>query len=199
MDIRIVDGNLVKDAEVKIDKRGVQYLSFTLANNAFVNQKPVTTYFNVVSYSPALIEKQSGDKKTYVKGKAAVVTGHPKENITVKDGKAYLNRYLNALNIETHNFAPKKEENGTDNATYHDVAPVYQAPQVPQATVTAPTVQAPTPTFTTTAAQPSLTIPDAPARPVVQAPTVAVTMPQAEVLPSVPAGVSVNVDDDLPF
>lgn len=201
MDIRIVDGNLTKDAEIKTDKRGVQYLSFTLANNDYVNQERVTTYFNVVSYNNKIIERELSDKKRLTKGSPAVITGFPKENITVKDGKAYLNRYLNALNIEVHKYASNKDEN---NNTYHDVAPICEAPQVPQPTAGVAPVQAPT--YSTSVVTNSARY----ANPVVEAPSI--PTPKVQVQPQVtpmaatpaptasvaPVGAP-SVDDDLPF
>lgn len=199
MDIRIVDGNLVKDAEIKTDKRGVQYLSFTLANNDFVNQKPVTTYFNVVSYNNKIIERESGEGRKLVKGSPAVITGFPKEQITVKDGKAYLNRYLNALNIEAHKYSSNKE--GNNSNSYHDVAPLYESPSVTQPTASVSPVQAPT--YSTNVVTNSTRYPN----PIVEAPSVATPQVQPQVQPqpqvvsaavSAPVGAP-SVDDDLPF
>ena len=197
MDIRIVDGNLVKDAEVKISKSGSKYLSFTLANNAFVNQERVAVYFNVVSYDARLIERQNSENKPFTKGKAVVVTGRPNETMTVKDGKAYLNRNIIASNIESHSFGQKKEE--SNDGVYHSVAPVVG---VPQPTASVAPVQAPT--YGTRVAE------NAPkyANPVVEAPVVVTPQVQSVTVPSpaipsapVPSGptLSASVDDDLPF
>jgi single-stranded DNA-binding protein len=181
MNIRIVDGNLVKDAEVKTSKSGAKYLSLVVANNSYVNHERVPVYFNVVSYDSRLIERQSGDNKPYIKGKAVVITGHPNETITVKDGKAYLNRNIVAMNIETHNFSMKKEE--VNDGVYHTVAPICESPKVAQPSASVAPVQAPV--YTTKAIEPSVKY----SNPVVEAPVVASPLP-AEVG---------GVEDDLPF
>ena len=62
MDIRIVDGRLTKDAEIKKTTNGVKYLSFTLVNNGFAKGEKVTKFFNVVSYDPYTISRQENDK-----------------------------------------------------------------------------------------------------------------------------------------
>ena len=195
MDIRIVDGNLVKDAEIRTSKSGSKYLSFTLANNAFINQERVPVYFNVVSYDTRLIDRQlTSENKPFTKGKAVVVTGRPNETMTVKDGKAYLNRNLVAINIESHNFGQKKEE--TNDGVYHSVAPVVETPQAPRPVASVTPVQAPV--YGTSFSEPSNRY----ANPVVEAPTM--PMPSQVmneiVNPTVDTpSLSPNVDDDLPF
>lgn len=189
MDIRIVDGNLVKDAEIKTSKSGTKYLSFTLANNAYVNQERIAVYFNVVSYDGRLIERQSGENKPFTKGKAVVVTGKSSENMTVRDGKAYLNRNIIAINIETHSFGQKKET----ETTYHDVAPVYESPRAPQPVASAPSVQVPT--YGSPRVNESVR-----ANPIIDAPVIPTPTPAPVPAPVVMASApSANVDDDLPF
>lgn len=198
MDIRIVDGNLVKDAEVKTSKNGSQYISLLLANNTFVNQTRTAIYFNVVSYDTRLIERELSEKKKLLKGRPIVVTGRPSENITVKDGTGYLNRNIIAISIESHGFESKKEDGS--NGTYHTSAPITSVaaavPTVEQPAVTAPSVQAPA--FKTVVEQsnrysnPTVEAPVMPSAPTPQ--------PQATgVLPATLPGLESSADDDLPF
>ena len=128
MDFRIVDGRLTRDSEVKIDKKGREFLSFTLANNSFSSGAQTTTYFNVVSYNSHDIEKQPN----YTKGKLVVVSGKPNESMTIKDNKTYLNRNIMAYSIEGGTFISKEETSGT--TTYHSVAPstpTVETPNIP--------------------------------------------------------------------
>jgi single-stranded DNA-binding protein len=152
MDIRIVDGRLTKDAEVKTNKTGVKFLSFTLANNRFANGEQTTTYFNVVSYNPYDVQKHENDK-SYTKGKLVVVSGRPNEVMTIKDNKTYLNRNIIANSIEPGSYNVTKE-NGQQATTYRDVAPapvtapaptvpLCEAPRIPHPQVTVPPVASP--------------------------------------------------------
>ena len=90
MNIRIVDGRLTKDAEVKVSKEGKKFLSFSLANNEWVNGKEETIYFNVVSWDSHAILRQESNN-FYKKGKLVIINGRPNENMTVKNGNTYLN------------------------------------------------------------------------------------------------------------
>lgn len=127
MDIRIVDGRLTKDAEVKtIKTTGTKFLTFTLANNSFAKGEQTTTFFNVVSYNNFDIERA----ETFTKGKLLVISGKPSENITVKDNKTYLNRNIIAHNIEYGTFSNKESNEQSSVTTYHDVAPIQ--PNTPQ-------------------------------------------------------------------
>lgn len=128
MDIRIVDGRLTRDAEIKKNpKNGLTFISFTLANNQYVNEQEVTTYFNVVSYNDFYCKHP----EKYLKGKHVIVNGLPSENITVKNGKTYLNRNIIAYNINPGISTVIKETNNQIN-TYHDVAPATPTCEVPE-------------------------------------------------------------------
>ena len=188
MDIRIVDGNLVKDAEVKTNATtGAKYLSFTLANNGFAKGQKTTTYFNVVSYDNYLIKRQETEN-FYTKGRLVVVTGKPNENMVVKDGQTYLNRNIVANSVELGTFVRNENQsqnNGNNVSVYRDVAP---APPVCET----PKVQAPQPQVATpiVAVAPRTEVP-------VQAPTPAYTV-ETPVAPQAVTNVP-NVEDDLPF
>lgn len=158
MDIRIVDGRLTKDAEVKTNKSGVKFLSFTLANNRFANGEQTTTYFNVVSYNPYDVQKHENDK-SYTKGKLVVVSGRPNEVMTIKDNKTYLNRNIIANSIEPGSYSVTKE-NGQQVTNYRDVAPApvtAESPTVPVCEAPrAPQPQVAMPTFTTASSEPQI-------------------------------------------
>lgn len=133
MNIRIVDGRLTRDAEVKTNsKTGTKYLAFTLANNSFSNGKEEATFFNVVSYNDFDIERAS----KLLKGNFVYVTGRSNESITIKEGNAYLNRNIIAHNIEKGVSVVNKE---STTQSYHSVAPMAPTPTVP----TTPTCEVP--------------------------------------------------------
>lgn len=169
MDIRIVDGRLTKDAEIKTNKSGVKFLSFTLANNRFANGEQTTTYFNVVSYNAFDVQKHENDK-SYTKGKLVVVSGRPNEVMTIKDNKTYLNRNIIANSIEPGSYNVSKE-NTQQTVNYRDVAP---AP--------------------VTATSPSSPVCEAPRAPQPSAPTYTAPVPEPQVTMS-----ETSTDDDLPF
>lgn len=119
MNYRIVDGRLVKDAEVKTKADGSKYLSFTLANNEYIKKESVTTYFSVISFTPFDIDRC----EKFTKGDLVVVNGLPYEEIAIVNGKAYLNRKIMANSIIKGTFSVVRENNTPTN-TYHDVAPL---------------------------------------------------------------------------
>ena len=148
MDIRIVDGRLTRDAEVKTNHSGTKFLSFTLANNGFAKGEQITTFFNVISYNPYDIQRQENDG-FYNKGRLVIVSGRPSESMSIKDNKTYLNRNIIANSIELGAYSVNKEN--TSTTTYKDVAPtptpMCETPQAPKPQVpqpTAPTYQQPT-------------------------------------------------------
>lgn len=142
MDIRIVDGRLTRDAEVKVNKNNNRkYLTFTIANNGFSRGEQITTYFNVLSYN----EHDISRIENLTKGKLVVITGKPNEIMTVKDGKTYLNRSIMANSIESGTYSTNKESNQSVSV-YHDVAPApssVEAPNVVRPVVEAPNVAQP--------------------------------------------------------
>jgi single-stranded DNA-binding protein len=183
MNIRIVDGRLTRDAEVRVNKtNNKKFLTFTIANNDFVNGKQTTTYFNIVSYNEFDVNRL----ETLTKGKLVVVNGKPNEVMTIKDNKTYLNRNIMAHNIEMGTFV---KESTSQVTSYSDVAPLPNATQnlsvsAPSPTCEVPRVVAPT----------------------VSIPTVSVAIPQTQVAsaPSGPYEVQTksnapDVMDDLPF
>lgn len=135
MDIRIVDGRLTKDAEVRVNKNnGKKYLTFSIANNGFSKGEQTTTYFNVISYN----EHDISHVENLVKGKLVVISGKPNEVMTVRDGNTYLNRSIMAHSIEGGTYSSNKD-GASQVATYRDVAPVSaQSPSYDSPHVVAP-------------------------------------------------------------
>jgi single-stranded DNA-binding protein len=195
MDIRIVDGRLTKDAEVRVNKtNNKKFLTFTIANNGYAKGEQTTTYFNVVSYNEFDVNRI----ESLTKGKLVVVTGKPNEVMTIKDNKTYLNRNIMAHNIE---MGTPSRDNTSTTTSYSDVAPVPGAVQpatvsAPIPTCEVPRVNAPTvasPTVATVQA-PVAQTPVMP-KPAASMPVNAPTAPyQASVYSETP-----NVQDDLPF
>jgi single-stranded DNA-binding protein len=171
MDIRIVDGRLTKDAEVKTTSNGRNYLSFNLANNSFANNERTAIYFNVASYNKHDID----NFQKFIKGAYVVVSGKPSESMTIKSDKTYLNR-----NIIAHHIDGGVRPASTQDSIYQSVAPTPVS--VPTPTVQTPVVN---------------TIPQQPVTPVVNTiPQQPVTpIPTRNVAPQQ----SIDIDDDLPF
>jgi single-stranded DNA-binding protein len=195
MDIRIVDGRLTKDAEVRVNKtNNKKFLTFTIANNGFAKGEQTTTYFNVVSYNEFDVNRI----ESLTKGKLVVVTGKPNEVMTIKDNKTYLNRNIMAHNIE---MGTPSRDNTSTTTSYSDVAPVPGAVQ--PATVSAPIPTCEVPRVNApTVASPTVATVQAPVAQTPVMPKPAVSMPVNA--PTVPYQASVysetpNVQDDLPF
>lgn len=194
MDIRIVDGRLTKDAEVRVNKtNNKKFLTFTIANNGYAKGEQTTTYFNVVSYNEFDVNRI----ETFIKGKLVVVTGKPNEVMTIKENKTYLNRNIMAHNIE---MGTPSRDNTSTTTSYSDVAPVPGAAQTaavsaPIPTCEVPRVSAPTVVSPTVAAVQA---------PVAQTPVMPKTTSMPVNAPTAPYQASVNsgtpnVQDDLPF
>lgn len=215
MDIRIVDGRLGKDAEIKTNQQGTEYLSFTLANNSYVRGKEETKWFNILSFEPRIIALHR-THNLFVKGKAVAVTGQSDESISTKNNNIYLNRTIVANRIDLMSFgsAEKTQQNGTLQGTVNNVpqqaeparpvppagvptceVPPVPMPQAPQP-MTAPAPQvAPAPM---PQAQPMMPpTPQVAPAPMPQMPTMPSPAPQANTM----AGGAMNFtpEDDLPF
>ena len=202
MNIRVVDGRLTKDAEIKVNRTtGTKFLSFTLANNDFIKGQEVQTYFNVITHDPFVINKHETEN-FYTKGKLVVVTGRPNENMTVSNGKTYLNRNIIAYSIERGTLSrSERQVSEGETAVYRDVAPVAaaapvcEAPRVPQPQAVAPSVA---PVAPATPVAPQVTTPRAEI-PVAAPQTPVYTTEVPVAAPQVTANNVPNVDDDLPF
>ena len=142
-----LDGRIGKDgAKVLKTSTGKEYVRFSLANDAYVDGTTKTDWFDVTCFDPYVVSKKS----EYLKqGRYAIVQGTFKSEIAVRNGKAYLNHYITATNIELPSFGTKKDEvdepqvstftGGTKSAEIAKVqeqevkqAPVQQAAPAPQ-------------------------------------------------------------------
>lgn len=215
MDIRIVDGRLGKDAEIKTNQQGTEYLSFTLANNSFVRGKEETKWFNILSFEPRIIALHR-THNLFVKGKAVAVTGQSDESISTKNNNIYLNRTIVANRIDLMSFgsAEKTQQNGTVQGTVTNVpqqaeparpvppavVPTCEVPPVPMPQAPQP-MMAPAPQVAPAPmpqAQPMMPpTPQVAPAPMPQMPTMPSPAPQVNTM----AGGAMNFtpEDDLPF
>lgn len=112
----VIRGNLVKDAElVQFGER--QQLRFTVACNEGKNEKKVTTYYDVLSYS-------MGIQPYLLKGKDVIVVGRLAVRKSENNGRTYTNLNVYADNVELCGSRG-------DSAPQATVEPKvqYQAPQ----------------------------------------------------------------------
>lgn len=112
----VIRGNLVKDAElVQFGER--QQVKFTVACNEGKNEKKVTTYYDVLSYS-------MGIQPYLLKGKDVIVVGRLAVRKSENNGKTYTNLNVYADNVELCGSRG-------DSALQATVEPKvqYQAPQ----------------------------------------------------------------------
>lgn len=180
----IVDGRLGKNAEVVTGKTGNKYVRFTLANTEYRNKEATTTWFDVTSTDPFVIEKLT---PYLTKGKHVCVNGEfdVRDIVTVKNGKVYVNLRIKANSIafiSTGTNGQNKEGSTADKIEEFN----------PTAGLT------PEPNPAPIAVQPAYT-------PVAQ-PTVApvaqpiAPQPVAQPVPTAaPAMVTPDLGDDLPF
>ena len=85
-------GNLVADAEIKTGKDGNEFISFRIAVTDLYGEEKRTTYYEVTCPKTKSIENLK-------KGNLIFVSGRPSLSAICKDGKAYLNAYINASMI----------------------------------------------------------------------------------------------------
>lgn len=182
----IVDGRLGKNAEVVTGKTGNKYVRFTLANTEYRNKEATTTWFDVTSTDPFIIEKLC---PYLTKGKHVCVNGEfdMRDIVTVKNGKVYVNLRIKANSISfisTGTNNQNKESSAADKIEeFNPTAGLTPEPN--------PTPIAVQPAYTQTpVAQPTV------------APVAQPTTPQPVVQPvptAAPAMVTPDLGDDLPF
>lgn len=105
----IVNGNLVKDMEVKPYGKGNILASFTIANNERVGQEETTSFINCVMFGEKRIEAL---QKYLVKGCKVLVTGRLQiENY--QDSEGYSRKYTSVVvdNLEIEKFVNDEEDN----------------------------------------------------------------------------------------
>ena len=145
MQLHLVDGRLGKDAEVKTDKNGRNYVRFSLANRVFKGGENETVWYDVYSYNV--------NQAPYLKkGEPVIVSGTLSVDTRIgANSVVYTNLTLRADKVDfvTNN---KSEDNGTQVTTVAQpsvsvataiaktVVPetVFTATPVPAAAVVAP-------------------------------------------------------------
>lgn len=114
----IVNGNLVKDMEVKPYGKDGILAKFTVANNERVGQNEVTSFINCTMFGEKRIEAL---QKYLVKGCKVLITGRLQiENYQIDDGeyKSFTNVVVDNLEIEK--FVNDEEDNKNNkNSKYN--------------------------------------------------------------------------------
>ena len=109
MNILSINGNLVKDMEVRQYGKGNIMATFTVANNERVGQNDVSTFINCVMFGEKRIEAL---QKYLVKGCKVLISGRLSiENYQDDEGnyKNYTSVVVNNLEIEK--FKDEEEDN----------------------------------------------------------------------------------------
>lgn len=114
MKLLTIDGRLGRNAELKTTSGGTKYVKFVIANNEFEHGETTTNWYDVISYSDFTIEKQIN---LLTSGTYVLITGTPKEEVNVKDGRVFLNRSVNAFKIDIPSFK-KKDDDEQEVSTY---------------------------------------------------------------------------------
>lgn len=168
------DGRIgANGAEVRTTKGGRPYVKFSVANNSFANGQEKTEWFDITSYDPFVIENRV---KYLTKGTYVIITGTPNSEVNVdRTGKVWLNQYVTASSIDTPSFR-KRDEDGAPSTTSVSA----------QSTILDGNLSTYTGATQTNVSR------------VVETPQTSAAPVMAEPMPSM-AGVSVDVDDDLPF
>ena len=112
-----VNGNLVKDMEVKpYGKEGIM-AKFTVANNERVGQNDVTSFINCVMFGEKRIEAL---QKYLVKGCKVLVTGRLSVE-TYQDDEENYKTYTSVVvnNLEIERFVEQEEKKNNKNNKYN--------------------------------------------------------------------------------
>ena len=117
MSLVIIAGRLGKDAEVETTSGGTKILKFTVVENEYRNGEEVSTWYDVKSFSPFMIDKQI---KALKKGTFIVASA----DLTIrpgfsKNGKLFLNydALVNSVRIINVNSGKKSDEDETTEET----------------------------------------------------------------------------------
>lgn len=113
----IIDGRVGKNgAEIKTSKGGKQYLKFSLANNSFSGGQNKTTWFDVISYEPRLI---NGIGPYLKKGSCVNVRGDFEVTYNVdQNNKVWINQIITAEAIEFGQSNRREDDNSGELSTY---------------------------------------------------------------------------------
>lgn len=113
MSLVIIAGRLGKDAEIETTTNGTKILKFSVVENEYRNGEEVSTWYDVKSFSPFMIEKQikALKKGTFIVG-AADLTIRPGFS---KNGKLFLNydALVSSVRIINVNSGKKSDEEET--------------------------------------------------------------------------------------
>lgn len=111
-----VNGNLVKDMEVKTYGKDGIVASFTIANNERVGQNDVASFINCTMFGEKRIEAL---QKYLVKGCKVLITGRLQiDNVQNEDGyKTYTKVIVDNLEIER--FVEQEEKNNKKYNKYN--------------------------------------------------------------------------------
>ena len=111
-----VNGNLVKDMEVKTFGKDNILATFTIANNERVGQNDVTTFINCTMFGEKRIEAL---QKYLVKGCKVLITGRLQID-NVKDDEEY-KTYTKVVvdNLEIERFIEQEGNNKKSNNRYN--------------------------------------------------------------------------------
>lgn len=122
MSLIIIAGRLGKDPVIETTSGGSQVIKFSVVENEFKNGEEVTTWYDVRSYSPFIIEKQS---KALFRGSFIIAPA----DVTIKPsfdkkGKLYINYDALVNSIKIVNVSGKKSEN-TQTETEAEDEPTF--------------------------------------------------------------------------
>ena len=138
-----LDGRIGKDgAKVLQSANGKSYIRFSLANDSFVNGANKTEWFDVSCFDPYIVEKRA---KYMTQGRYAIIQGVLNSEVISKNGKIYLNHYVNAVTIELPSFGTRKDDGEEQVSTFTGgtkSAEVTKAPVQEAAKPETPAVQA---------------------------------------------------------
>ena len=95
-------GNLVADAEAKVSQSGNEFVAFRVAVNENLGDEKKATFFDVSYPKNNVLPFLKSGVKVYVSGKLSI-------SATLgKDGKAYLNAYIQGRDLELLGSSPKE-------------------------------------------------------------------------------------------
>lgn len=86
-------GTVFTDAELKQSKSGNQYVSFTVVVRETFGEEKKSTFYDVNIYRPGIANYVKKGRQIYVSGRLSL-------SAVCKDGKAYLNAYISANEID---------------------------------------------------------------------------------------------------
>jgi len=86
-------GNLVQDAEVKTGKDGKEFVTFRVAVSEGTGDDRKVTYYDITYVKNGLLPYLRKGQSIYVSGRLSI-------GAVCKDGKAYVNAYVNGRDVD---------------------------------------------------------------------------------------------------